>query len=238
MKIVRLAICIAATAGALAACHHPPPDSPPFHEAFELYNQLYTEKLDDAFGDPKMAEVQTLLTSVDPASAQAGEAHDLLVKVEQGLADYKKQQARVVADEKAAVAPAPWQGSPLGVESRLPPPPAPTTGPSLGMTRDDFLAKFSSCFDLKGLYQSAEGKRGEAYSLRTSCAGRYPALAGSMVILLEGRVSQLVADADIRTITADAGPPEEAVAAPPARKAPPPPPAPPPVRWLPGAPHP
>lgn len=238
MRTARLAALAVALGCGFAACHRPPSDSPEFRQAFDLYNELYAAKLDDAYGDPQMARVQALLRVVAPGSEQAGEAKDLLVKVELGLAEYRARQARLSADERAGEKPARWTGSADQIESPLPPPASQLAGPSLGMTHDDFLSKFASCFDLKGLYQTADGKRGEAYALRADCAVRYPALTGSLVVLLGGRVAQLVALADVRTIAVDAGPPEEAVAPPPKAAPPPAPPPPRVVRWMPGAPHP
>ncbi|MHB8419446.1 MAG: hypothetical protein ACYDCL_15330 [Myxococcales bacterium] len=220
----------------LAACRRAAPDSPEYEQAFKLYTQLYSAKLDDSYGDPRMQDVLTLLGQVDPASARAAEAKELQTKVEQGVADFRKRQEKVAADEKAAEAPAVWPSQGGSAPPPPPGPPASGAGPALGMTRDDFLAKFGACFDLKGLYQQG-GKRGEAYAVKPACAGKYAALADSLVVLLDGRVDRQIALSDVTTL--DAG--TEAAAPPPAAPKPKPAPPPPPpkqVRWMPGAPHP
>ncbi len=219
-----------------AGCRKPVADSPQYEQAFDLYTQLYAAKLDDAYGDPAMSRVLTLLSQVDPASSRAAEASELKSKVEQGQADWQKRQARVVALEQAASAPVNWPAGPApAVASPMPAPATAAAGPSLGMTRDDFLAKFASCFDLKGLYEQG-GSHGEAYGMKAACTARYPALQGNLVVLLDNRVSRLVPLSQVTAST----PTSRAAAAPivPRPASPPPPPAPKVVHWMPGAPRP
>lgn len=219
-------------------CHRVPPDSPEFQQAFGLYNQLYAARLDDAYGDPQMQTVLSLLQQVDPASAQAGEARDLKAKVEQGMADFKKRQEKVAEDEKAAEAPPVWPSQGGDTEAAQPPSPGGAAGPALGMTREAFLARFGDCFQGKGIYRQGP-KEGEAYGLKASCRARYPALDGNLVVLLDGKVERMMslADVNVSTETVHAGlPPAAAPPSPHPSAAPQPPPT--PVHWLPGAPHP
>jgi uncharacterized protein YktA (UPF0223 family) len=214
---------------ACAGCHRTPPDSEDFQAAFELYNQLYAASLDDSYSDARMLRVVDLLNKVDPASAQAAEAKDLLEKVQKGIAEAKARADRVAADQKAADAPAKFTGG-TTFETPKPPMPAAAAGPSLGMTRDEFTAKFGDCFERKGDYEQGE-KRGEAFGLVASCKERFPAFAESLVILVDNKVATLMPMTEVTVRTVDAGPP------------PPPPPAPAgpapvPTRFLPGAPVP
>jgi len=235
LSLPRLALAALLCAVCVSACHHEAPDSPQYEEAFKLYTRLYSAKLDDSYGDPQMQRVLQLLGQVDPASSRAQEAADLKTKVEQGIADFTKRQEKVAADEQAAEAPAKWPTQGGDIAPPSPPPPAPTAaGPALGMTRDDFLAKFGNCFALRGLYQQG-AKQGEAYALKPECAKRYAALADSLVVILEGRVSRDISMSDVTAL--DAGAPV-AAALPPAPPPAPPPPPPQKFRYLPGAPHP
>ena len=213
-------------------CHRTAPDSQEFQDAFQLYNQLYAASLDDSYSDPRMGKVLELLARVDPNSPQAAEAKDLQDKVEKGVAEAKARAARVAADQQAAAAPAPMQGfsNDLPPPSKPAPPPGPPAGPALGMTRDDFQAKFGDCFDRRGDYEQG-ARKGEAFGLLPACKERYPGFADSLVVLIENKVASLMPLADVTVRTVDAGSPPP----------PPPPVAPPPpttVRYLPGVPVP
>jgi hypothetical protein len=225
---------------ALFACGHRRVESPQFQSAFALFNQIYSSKLDDAYGDPQMAQVMKLLHEVDPKSLDAPEAAELIARIERGQTDFQSRQAAVAREEQTVRRPVLWQGSGASTVPDLPKPPVvPTaaTGPTLGMSRDEFLARFASCFLLKGLYQSG-ARQGEAYGVKPGeCATRYPALADSVVVLLDNHVSSLVPLSEVKTVVVDAGAPASAEAP----RAPPPAPPPPPtqtVRYLPGAPVP
>jgi hypothetical protein len=240
--LLKLGLAVLAAA-ALVACSRRGVESPQFRSAFTLFNQLYTAKLDDAYGDPQMAEVLRLLAQVDPKSLDAQGAEELRVRVERGQADFQSRMTAVAREEQTAKRPAQWQGSGASFVASAAPKAAvaavATTGPSLGMTRDEFLAKYASCFSLKGLFQSG-ARQGEAYSVKEGdCTARYPAMAGAVVVLLDNKVSSLVPMSDVKTVVLDAGLPEP-VAAPVPVAAPAKPPAPvePEVKYWPGAPHP
>jgi hypothetical protein len=228
---------VAALLLALASCYRKPADSPQFAEAFTLYNQLYAKSLDDSYGDPQMPKVAELLRQVDSRSAQANEAKELLAKVEQGLADYHSRAQQLAAMAASADAPAEFKGggTALPAPTGLPAPPAPA-GPALGMTRDEFTARFGDCFDLKGDYVQGD-KRGEAFAVRSTCAERFPTFAQALVVLIDNRVTALVPTKDVTVKTVDAG--ESAAPPVPAAATAQPPPAPPvPVRYYAGQPRP
>jgi hypothetical protein len=228
---------VAALLLALASCYRKPADSPQFEEAFTLYNQLYAKSLDDSYGDPQMSKVADLLRQVDPRSAQGTEAKELLTKVEQGMTDSRARSQQLAAMAASADAPAEFKGggTALPAPTGLPAPPAPS-GPALGMTRDDFTARFGDCFDLKGDYVQGD-KRGEAFAVRSTCAERYPTFAQALVVLIDNRVTALVPTKDVTVKTVDAG----QMAPPPilpAATAQPPPAPPTQVRFYPGQPRP
>jgi len=204
---------------AFAACHGRPQPSPQYKQAVALYNELYQKSLDDAYGEPQMAMVHELLQQVDPASASAADAKELQAKVESGMKEYAERDARVRAEVQAAVArPTHWD-TPSAQE--LPARAAgQAAGPTLDMTRDDFLAHFGDCFDFRGEYRQGE-RSGEAYGVRAGdCQARYKPFVASLVVLLDNRVKALVPMSDVKTVYADAGAappaPSAAAAAPPA----------------------
>jgi hypothetical protein len=222
----------------MAGCNRTPADSPQFQEAFTLYNQLYTKSLDDSYGDPQMPHVAELLRQVNPRSAQGPEAKELLAKVEQGIADYHARADKLAAMAASADAPVEFKGGGggfAGPPAGLAPPAAAPGGPALGMTRDEFLAKFADCFDRKGEYEQGD-KRGEAFAVLASCAQRFPTFADSLVVLIDNHVTSLVPAKEVTVRTVDAG---VTPAVPPVAPAPvAPPPVPTPVRFYPGAPRP
>jgi hypothetical protein len=235
----RAAQVVAAILLAVSGCNRTPADSPQFQEAFALYNQLYAKGLDDSYGDPQMPHVAELLGQVDPRSAQGPEAKDLLAKIQQGMADYRARAEKLAAMAASADAPVEFKGGGglLAQPRELAPPPAPAGGPALGMTRDEFLARFADCFDRKGDYEQGD-KRGEAFAVRASCAERFPTFKDSLVVLIDNHVTSLVPTKEVTVRTVDAGvQPGLPLEAPP-----PPPIVPPPlpaqVRFYPGAPRP
>jgi hypothetical protein len=223
----------------LGACHRPAPDSPEYQKAFDLYTKLYAEELDDSYGNSQMKQVTILLNQVDPGSSRAAEAKELKAKIAAGTTEYEKQKEALAAEQKTAEAPTKWAGPAAVPTGAAPPSPtAGAAGPALGMTRDDFLARFSDCFELKGLYQQG-GKQGEAYTVKTACAPKYPALNGSLVVLLDNQVSRLIPLSEVTTSVPDAGRAETPAAPPPPQpKVPPPPPPEATSPVLPGMPHP
>ncbi len=226
---------VAALLLALASCYRKPADSPRFEEAFTLYNQLYAKSLDDSYGDPQMPKVADLLRQVDSRSAQASEAKELLAKVENGMADYHSRAEQLAAMAASADAPAEFKGgTALPAPTGLPAPPAPA-GPALGMTRDEFTARFGDCFDLKGDYVQGD-KHGEAFAVRSTCVERFPTFAQALVVLIDNRVTALVPTKDVTVKTVDAGVTAPAPQLPPAAQPPSAPPT--PVRYYPGQPRP
>jgi hypothetical protein len=197
-----------------AACRAHPQPSPQFAQASDLYNRLYAKSLDDAYGDPQMAMVVELLTQVDPASSSAPDAHVLRDTVEQGMKEYADREARLRAEVQALEKPARWTGSGhVDLPERSPSVGA--NGPTLEMTRDDFLSHFGDCFDFRGEYRQGT-KSGEAYGVRAGdCEVRYKPFVANLVILLDNRVKALVPLSDVKTVTVDAGPGPAPVAVPP-----------------------
>src|SRR4051794_37713247 len=62
---LRAALCLTA-ALALAGCRRAPgPPDANYQQASQLYQQLYASQLDDAYGDPQMDQVESLLKKVD-----------------------------------------------------------------------------------------------------------------------------------------------------------------------------
>jgi hypothetical protein len=87
----RLAACIVALAAACAKYSGPP--DPAFAKARDLYQQLYTTELDEAYFHPRMNEVVSLLQSVHKRSVDAPSAQALLHAVEHGREELAKAHA-------------------------------------------------------------------------------------------------------------------------------------------------
>src|SRR5262249_42516526 len=124
-----------------------------FAEASELFRKVYAEKADDAFDDPRMQEVERLLSVVSPQSIDSPAAQELQQRIATGRAALKDQR-------EAAGAPGTPPADPWANEKNdapPPPPPEPDAGPPdagapdpfVGMTVEELRARFSDCFSFK-----------------------------------------------------------------------------------------
>src|SRR3954468_14929388 len=75
-----------------------------YEQGSRIYQQLYATELDDAYGDPKMNEVQALLEKVDPRSVDADAAKRMLASIQSGRATLAGQRADREKMAKAAAA--------------------------------------------------------------------------------------------------------------------------------------
>src|SRR2546423_1370668 len=64
-----------------------------YEKAARLYQSLYASELDDAYGDPKMEEVVTLLKLVDHSSLDSEAAQTMLRAIDHGKEELVKSRA-------------------------------------------------------------------------------------------------------------------------------------------------
>src|SRR5712692_10270315 len=85
-----------------SGCRRGKAPSEQFTQAHGLFTRLYAAKLDDAFDDPQMAQVEELLQQVPENSLDFTGARELLARIREGRAALKAAaQARHAAQAQA-----------------------------------------------------------------------------------------------------------------------------------------
>lgn len=202
------------------ACRKPAKPSEAYAQAYTRFGKLYAEKGDDAFVDPALSEVESLLSQVPADSLDAPAANDLRTRIQTG-----KQQAQ--AREKAqadalAQARQPSQmpsGFNTGPSTPPPDPETPdepedagtdagTAGvPGVGTPVTQLASGFSGCFQ-KGepLEVRGRGTR-DRWELadRAACRQQYGSLQDQVMIIEDGKVLGMVPRSAIQELPADGG---------------------------------
>jgi hypothetical protein len=195
--VLRKLAVLAAVALACAACNRRRDPSPEFSRASEAFNKLYAQRLDDAFLDPRMREIEALLQRVPPDSLDAQAAGDLLGRIREGRARMQKAQDEAQAASASARTP-----STVSLSPREPPPePAPRPSvtaaaappdagtepaiqPTAGMSMADFNRRFADCFQIAGpVTVQGLGQR-DSYELMdvSRCRTAHPGFADAIVV--------------------------------------------------------
>ncbi len=212
-----------ALAVAPAACTPKPgPPSEAYTEAHQRFSKLYGQKLDEAFADPSIPEIEAQLQTVPPDSVDAAAANELLGRIRAGRARLEAQQKeRQAAIDSALTAPDMPSSGPSA-----PPPPAPrpveppdagtpdagTTGsPRAGTPASELVAGFQGCFR-KGQPIQIEG-RGfrDSWEMvdRLACRLEYPDVAAKVLIIEGDKVLALLAKSDLK-VTSEQPPASDA----------------------------
>jgi hypothetical protein len=193
---MRGACALLLTCLALVGCSRKPlPPSPDYQQAAILYQQLYASKLDDAYGDPRMAEVEAGLRRVDPRSADAQAARELLATIEHGRAEFAKAQERrhqmgvtASADLKKA--------SNIDPQAVLASREAPDAGPAQdptgpGASIADLNRETGGCLiSDQPFREEGTGKVGQLYRLApsSSCRDKLPGFIGQAAMVVDGKI--------------------------------------------------
>ncbi len=195
-------IAVLAVVGLLCGgCSRHRDPSPEFSRASESFNKLYAQRLDDAYLDPKMREVEALLQRVPADSLDAQAASGLLARIREGRARMQKAQDEAQAASAAARTPSTVSNAPRDTlsEPAAKPPPAPApppdagpteaVQPTAGMPMAEFNRRFSDCFQIAGPVDvQGKGSR-DSYELVDS--GRCRAAHASFVdaiVVADGQV--------------------------------------------------
>ena len=197
--------------------------SPEYTRASERFNKLYAKELDDAYVDPAIREVESLLEKVPADSLDAQAASQLLTRIRENRA--RIEQTSTDRDKALAAArtgpafsgqsvsprPAPPQGA-----SRPAPAAAPDAGPpsapTAGMPMREFNRLFGDCFEAAGPVEvNGRGPR-DSYAMVDSdrCRRAMPALANSVVLADSEAVMGIIPRSALRRTLADGGAPPAA----------------------------
>lgn len=201
------------------ACRKPAKPSEAYTQAHTRFGKLYAQKGDDAFLDPELAQVESLLDQVPADSLDAAAARELRTRIQSG-----KQQAQAQQKAKAdAMAKARESGQmPSGFNSAptMPAPSAPeepaevpdagtkadTAGvPGVGASEAQLAS--SGCFQ-KGEPLEVKGRgRRDRWELqdRAACRQQYAPLQDQVLIIEDGKVLALVPRSAVQAIPVDGG---------------------------------
>jgi hypothetical protein len=209
---------LAALALACVGCSRHREPSPDFSRASESFNKLYAQRLDDAFLDPKMREIEALLQRVPTDSLDAQAAKDLLNRIREGRARMQKAQDDAQAASAAARTPSTVSLSPREAPAEpaapRPPPTPPDAGPAeavqptAGMSVAEFNRRFADCFQVAGpVTVQGTGQR-DSYELVdvSRCRTAHPTFVDVIVVADGQSVMGVVAkSALLQPPTPDAG---------------------------------
>ncbi|MFP2908962.1 hypothetical protein ACLESD_28755 [Pyxidicoccus sp. 3LFB2] len=193
-----------------AACRRDSGPSAEYEEAARRFRSLYAQKLDAAYLDPQIGEIEAQLQRVPADSLDATGARELLQRIQEGRA--RMQEAASARDKAVATAREIPPGTSMPTltppepprEPEAPdagPPDAGLTGPQAGTLASEMVAGFRGCFQ-RGPPINVEGRgMRETWQMadRTSCRLEYPGHADVVLLVEQGRVLTLLPRSAIRT---------------------------------------
>lgn len=207
-----LVVSLALALVALPACQRKREPSAAYEEAHQRFSALYAQKLEEAFEDPSIAEIESLLSQVGPQSLDAEDARALEARIKTGQAQAAQRQAQREEDQDAL------NGSEQAFALPAESPPAPVaaapvdagpvdTGPRVGTLESELVGGFRGCFR-QGAPVNLEGSgprtRWEMVD-RLSCRQEYPSLAESFLLVDQGKVLLVSPNSALQRLPRDAG---------------------------------
>jgi hypothetical protein len=189
---------VAVLALAFACTRSAPKPDANYERASQLYQQLFAAQLDDAYGDPKMNEVEALLKKVDPASSDAASAQAMLGAIQHGREELAKDRA--ARDRVTAAAAKPVKMPNIDPDKILAAsaaragaadagPPSDAYGPGASIT--EINSATGGCLVAEEPFQeTGTGKSGTVYRLSSAplCAQSLPGFVGQAVLVSDGRL--------------------------------------------------
>lgn len=181
----RTALLLILFALAAPGCRRERGHSKAFDDASALFRKVYAEKLDDAYDDPRMQEVERLLSVVPPQSIDSSAAQELQKRIADGRAALLAQREGAGAPPQEAQPPAdPWADE----RNDPPPPPPPDAGaphPVPGMPVEELRRRFSDCFSFKFNGSLPDKTKHDLWEMADSSACRkaHPELADQMLVI-------------------------------------------------------
>lgn len=207
-------LCAVLLALAPTACRNRPQPSPDYEQAARRFGELYAQKLDGAYLDPQVGQIEAQLQRVPEDSLDAVAARELLQRIQQGRA--RMQQAAQAQSDAVASARQPTQGSAYVPPPSTPEAPRPAqatdagpgdagvSGPQGGTLASELVSGFRGCFQ-RGPPIEVQGRgMRETWALvsdRTACRLEYPGHMDVVLLVEEGRVLTLLPKSAVQTVT-------------------------------------
>jgi hypothetical protein len=170
-----------------------------YEQGSRIYQQLYAQELDDAYGDPRMEQAAALLAKVDPHSVDAQAAKSMLASIDTGRAALQKQRAE--REKMAAAAAASFKKASSIDPQQILAASAPDAGSAdpfgSGAAIADINATTGGCLiEGEPFREQGTGVSGTVYRLAKSsqCQDKLPGFAGQIVLVTDGRVYRRTAD--------------------------------------------
>lgn len=197
-----------------AGCSRSPaPPSPEFEQASRRWTALYAQKLDDAYLDPSIGEIEAQLQRVPADSVDSLASQSLLQRIQEGrtrMQAAQEEQRRAVASASAlpTIDPSstdfPRQAEPVAAEpvDAGPADAGVIAGPQTGTPASELVAGFEGCFT-RGTAVTVEGRgMRDTWQLsdRASCQLGYPSHRDSVLVVEDGRVLALLPKSAVRTV--------------------------------------
>jgi hypothetical protein len=189
--------------GALLGCNRSPglPD-PNYEQASRMYQQLYAQKLDDAYGEPQMDEVVSLLHRVDKHSIDAPSAQALLAAIEDGR---KRLEGARADRDKSEPAAAPTATTPsidpsafLATARDAGPPPQDPYGAGASIT--EMNAASGGCLlSAEQFHENGTNVKGTIYRMSSSprCADKLAGFVGQAALVVDGKLYRRVPESEV-----------------------------------------
>jgi hypothetical protein len=194
---------VAVLALAFACTRSAPKPDANYERASQIYQQLFAAQLDDAYGDPKMNEVEALLKKVDSASADAASAQTMLGAIQHGREELAKDRAardRVTAAAAAPVKMPNIDPDKILAASKAAAGPADAGAPSDAYGPGASIAELNSSTGgclvaYEPFTETGTGKTGTVYRLSSAplCTKALPSFDGQAVLVTDGLIYRRLA---------------------------------------------
>ncbi|WP_284666853.1 hypothetical protein [Myxococcus sp. SDU36] len=204
-----------------AGCRREPPaPSAEYEEAARRFRELYAQKLDDAYLDPRVGEIEAQLQRVPADSLDAEGARELLKRIKDGrqrMAAAASERDEAVASARelppgSYTAPSTEEPARPAAPAEVPDagPPDASAGPQAGTAASELVAGFRGCFQ-RGTPIDVQGRgMRETWQLadRTACRLEYPQHQDAFLLIEAGKVLTLLPKSAVQTVpvTPDGGP--------------------------------
>ncbi|GMT99315.1 hypothetical protein KH5H1_34340 [Corallococcus caeni] len=191
----------------------PAPPSPEFEQASRRWTALYAQKLDEAYLDPSIGEIEAQLQRVPSDSVDSAASQSLLQRIQQGrtrMQAAQEEKRRAVANARTVPTLDP---SSTNIPRRPEPEAAEPAdaglgdagviaGPQMGTPASELVAGFQGCFT-RSMPVTVEGRgMRDTWQLsdRASCQLEYPSHRDTSLVIEDGRVLALLPRSAMRTV--------------------------------------
>lgn len=188
-----VAVLLLALLASAPGCRRERGHSKAFDDASSLFRKAYAEKLDDCFDDPRIQEVERLLSVVPPQSIDAAAAQELKQRIIDGRAALQaRRDAEAAPPQEQAPPEDPWANEQSDAPSQAlapdaGPPDAGASEPNVGMTVEELRRRFSDCFSFKQNIRIPDHGRHDLYerSDTVACGKAYASFNGRLLVIDE-----------------------------------------------------